>query len=113
MAADVDALNYPYIRVRHVEWLKRTLLIFPHVVRMTPDSHAPADDPAVSEFVWTSGSRGPLLRSARLWDQHVQNAQYTLIEELKALRDRRGADFMDNFNRHRCHPALGREGTGG
>ena len=41
-----DALNYPYIRVRDVEWLKRALLVFPHVVRMTPGfaRGAPADD---------------------------------------------------------------------
>ena len=37
MAAQLDALNYPYIRVRSLDWLKRTLLIFPHVVRMTPE----------------------------------------------------------------------------
>ena len=52
MAGDIDALNYPYIRVRSADWLKRTLLIFPHVVRMTPNNHAPADDPAVEEFCW-------------------------------------------------------------
>jgi hypothetical protein len=36
MAAQLDALNCPYIRVRSIDWLKRTLLIFPHVVQMTP-----------------------------------------------------------------------------
>jgi hypothetical protein len=36
MAVQVDALNYPYIRVRDLDWLKQTLLIFPHVARMTP-----------------------------------------------------------------------------
>jgi hypothetical protein len=33
-----DALNYPYIRIRDVDWLKRSLLVFPHIVRMTPGS---------------------------------------------------------------------------
>jgi hypothetical protein len=33
MAVPVDALNYPYIRVRDLDWLKQTLLIFPHVAR--------------------------------------------------------------------------------
>lgn len=105
MAADVDALNYPYIRVRDVEWLKRTLLIFPHVVRMAPGRLAPADDPAVEEFGRTWGSRRPLLRSARLWDGHVQKAQRALVGELEDLRERRGARFMDKFKRGRSPPS--------
>jgi hypothetical protein len=44
---DVDALNYPYTRIRSADWLKRTLLIFAHVVRMSPSSNAPSDDPEV------------------------------------------------------------------
>jgi hypothetical protein len=86
MPADIDALNYPYIRIRSVEWLKRTLLIFPHVVRMTPDSSvAPGDDPEVSEFSIWQGTRGPLLRAADLTAPHVQDAQRQLIGELKRL----------------------------
>ena len=73
MPADMDALNYPYIRVRSVDWLKRTLLIFPHVVRMTPAYHAPADDPEVANFLRMEGRRGPLLRSAQLWAPHVHD----------------------------------------
>ncbi len=85
MSADVDALNYPYIRIRDVDWLKRTLLIFPHVVRMTPILRAPVDDAEIETFCDTEGLRGPLLRSADLWASHVRAAQYELIDQLKAL----------------------------
>jgi len=85
MPADIDALNYPYIRIRSADWLKRTLLIFPHVVRMTPVSNAPGDDPAIIEFCRYEGPRSPLLRSADLFAPHVEKAQMDLIEELDTM----------------------------
>jgi hypothetical protein len=33
-ALDRDSLYYPYIRIRDVNWLKATLLYFPHVRRI-------------------------------------------------------------------------------
>lgn len=84
-APDQDALNYPYIRVRDVEWLKRTLLIFPNVVRMIPAQHAPGDDPDIQPFTIERGARGPLLRAARLNDSHVLDAQRGLIAGLEGL----------------------------
>jgi hypothetical protein len=111
MPSDVDALNYPYIRVRSVDWLKRTLLVFPHVVRMTPASHAPADDPEVGEYCWTGGSRGPLLRPAKLWEPHVQEAQADLIRQLDKLRQARGSRFMDRFRQENTR-GLGGGATG-
>ena len=102
MPADVDALNYPYIRVRSTEWLKRTLLIFPHVVRMTPGINAPADDPEIAEFTWTEGRRGPLLRSADLSAPYVHNTQVELIGELRRLFRSKGPTFRDRF-KHRAH----------
>lgn len=103
MAADVDALNYPYIRVRSADWLKRTLLIFPHVVRMTPFEGAPADDPEIAAFAQFAGRRAPLLRSADLHNTHVYEAQRELVAE---LRTRLGADER-NFRRR-----FGRESAG-
>src|SRR5690242_6977387 len=82
MAAQLDALNYPYIRVRSLDWLKRTLLIFPHVVRMTPDVRAPAEDPEISAFSDIVSGRYPLLRAADLHSRHVHDAQLELIAEL-------------------------------
>ena len=99
MAADMDALNYPYIRVRSADWLKRTLLIFPHVARMTPYNDAPADDPEVRPFCWQMGRRGPLLRPADLWDHHVREAQVDLIHALDRLFERKGKKFRDSLRR--------------
>jgi hypothetical protein len=107
MPADMDALNYPYIRVRSVDWLKRTLLIFPHVARMTPEYQAPADDPEVSEFVRTDGRRGPLLRSAKLWAPHVHQAQLELMTELRTLFRRRGSAFRNRFKQEAWYDADG------
>ena len=86
MPADTDALNYPYIRVRSADWLKRTLLIFPHVARMTPFDNAPADDPEVEAFCWQRGRRGPLLRPADLHAPHVERAQRELMHGLHDLQ---------------------------
>ena len=68
---DADALNYPYIRVREVEWLKRTLLIFPHVVRMVPENDPPEDSPEIKEFCRLTGRRGPLLRPVDIYSAPV------------------------------------------
>lgn len=94
MLPDMDALNYPYIRIRDVDWLKRTLLIFPHVVRMTPRYGGPGDEPDVEEFCHTEGLRGPLLRSADLQARDVIGAQRDLIGQLLEL-DRRAGLFAD------------------
>jgi hypothetical protein len=99
MAADKDALNYPYIRVRSVDWLKRTLLIFPHVVRMTPAWGAPADDPEISAFMNFEGRRGPLLRAADLQGTPVHKAQHALIEELRSRIEVDGSTFRNRFGR--------------
>lgn len=85
--AVADALNYPYVRVRDVEWLKRTLLVFPHVVRMTPGSErgAPADDHQIALFTYPRNDEEvPLLRPARLDLQHVYECQLELRNELES-----------------------------
>jgi len=97
MTADVDALNYPYIRVRSADWLKRTLLLFPHVVRMSPFENAPADDPDVREFTHHLGSRGPLLKSANLWAPHVEDAQHELIRQIDDLLTEKGDQFRQSL----------------
>jgi hypothetical protein len=94
MAVQVDALNYPYIRVRDLEWLKQTLLIFPHVARMTPAVRAPAEDPEISAFTSLANKkdRYPLLRVANLYSANVHDAQSELILELRSRleNDRKG-----------------------
>lgn len=103
MPADMDALNYPYIRVRSAEWLKRTLLIFPHVVRMSPVQNAPADDPEVAAFTGIMGRRAPLLRAADVQADHVRAAQHQLVEDLRHRLASDGPAFRRRF---------GREGAG-
>jgi len=106
MAADVDALNYPYIRVRDVDWLKRTLLIFPHVVRMMPRYNAPQDDPEVAEFCTLEGRRGPLLRPADLSNRHIRAAQTKLIEDINGHLDTDGQSFRARFGREAAEAEL-------
>jgi hypothetical protein len=78
MALDVDALNYPYIRIRDVEWLKRTLLVFPHVARIAPSSGAPEDRPEIAAIRDLEGRRGPLLRNVDLDSSNIWNDQWEL-----------------------------------
>ena len=106
---DADALNYPYIRVRDVDWLKRTLLLFPTVVRMTPFQDAPADDPDVHPFTQTFGRHGPLLRSAQISAPHVERAQRDLIRQLEVLRSTSADDLVERYG---C-ASVRRSGAGG
>jgi hypothetical protein len=99
MAANVGALNYPYIRVRSVDWLKRTLLIFPHVVRMTPCRDAPADDPEIATFTEYGSRLRPLLRAAELDSPHVHEAQHQLIEDLRGRLEVEGPAFRERYGR--------------
>ena len=78
MAIDADALNYPYIRIRDVNWLKRTLLVFPHVVRISPYIGAPTDSPEVEAFRRLDGRRGPLLQSVDLDNVNIWEEQAKL-----------------------------------
>ncbi len=99
MPAEIDALNYPYIRVRSVDWLKRTLLIFPHVVRMTPFRDAPADDPEIAAFTDIVVREKPLLRAADLQSRHVYEALRELITELKSRLEVEGTAFLAGYSR--------------
>lgn len=99
MAVAVDALNYPYIRVRSVDWLKRTLLIFPHVARMTPNIRAPAEDPQISAFTQLGEGRYPLLRPAKLRSPHVLSAQADLITELRSRLDQDRKGFRSRYGK--------------
>jgi hypothetical protein len=99
MSLDADALNYPYIRIRDVEWLKRTLLVFPHVVRIAPTYGAPEDSPEVAAFRNLNGRRGPLPRNVDLESSNIWNDQMELksrvANELSADR----AKFVGRFGR--------------
>jgi hypothetical protein len=61
-ALDREALYYPYIHIRSVEWLKATLLCFPQLRRIMPSGFQVEDPPEVSAFRKINGAGGePLL----------------------------------------------------
>lgn len=97
--AGVDALNYPYIRVRSIDWLKQTLLIFPHVVRISPWVNPPAEDPQISEFMRIMSDRYPLLRGADLNSTFVEQAQSELMEEIRTRLEQDRAGFLARYGR--------------
>ena len=99
MPAGLDALNYPYIRVRSLDWLKQTLLIFPHVVRMTPDTRAPADDDEIAAFARIESGRYPLLRPADLNSSYVHDAQFGLIAEIRSRLQQDREGFLARYGR--------------
>ncbi|AVC45690.1 MULTISPECIES: hypothetical protein [Rhizobium] len=99
MAGDLDALNFPYIRIRDPEWLKKTLLVFPHVVRISPSQDAPHDDPAIRAFCDAQGRRGPLLRDLDLDDANIWDDQYRLQQRISAKLDEPHSTLKKLFDR--------------
>jgi hypothetical protein len=99
MALDMDALNYPYIRIRDVEWLKRTLLVFPHVARIAPSYGAPKDSDEVAKFCRLEGRRGSLLRNVDLDKTTIWDDQSELMSRISNTleADRRG--FLHTYGR--------------
>ncbi|ATC33022.1 hypothetical protein CA606_12180 [Caulobacter vibrioides] len=94
----IDALNYPYIRVRDVEWLKKTLLLFPHVARMTPPyGRGPRDQPDIEPFAWKANGSKPLLRPADLTADFVVDAQRAFQAKLAAMYDQDTEGFRHRF----------------
>jgi hypothetical protein len=57
IALDRDALYYPYIHFRDVNWLKATLLCFPQVRRMVPPEFSLNDSPEVAQFTALKGAK--------------------------------------------------------
>lgn len=82
-AKDQDALYYPYIHIRDPEWLKRTLLVFPHLVRMVPPKFAPRDSLEIFQYLREEGRRGPLIRNADMDTSGVRRAQRTLKRRIE------------------------------
>lgn len=112
MAEIHDALNYPYIRVRDVDWLKSTLLLFPHVARIRPYD-APEDDPEIDVFARTIGARDEaLLRSIHPHDipPHLQE---DLLDHLQAALSRDGKALLCRFGKSATQQELEGRGFGG
>ena len=95
---DKDALYYPNISIPSADWLKRALLVFPHVARIVPENFMPADPKEIWAFENVEGVRGPLLRRAHLRSGGVWEAQQKLINRLK--KDvREDESFIDRFSK--------------
>ena len=103
-ALDRDALYYPFIRVKDLNWLKATLLSFPHVYRMVPPGYEVADDADVRQFGEVFGPRNrPLLIGER-------TDQPSVVERQLALRNKiQNYDpaAFDRFKLNRVQQELG------
>jgi hypothetical protein len=94
VALDRDALYYPYIHITDVSWLKATLLCFPGVRRMVPQSYVPGDSDDIKAFCDTPGPRGePLLTSVDLFSPAARAAEKRLLVKLKEHDKTIRADF--------------------
>jgi hypothetical protein len=104
---DRDALYYPNISIPSVDWLKRALLVFPHVARIVPENFMPADSKEVWEFENVEGVRGgPLLRRAYLGSGGVWDAQQKLVNRLSE-DVRRDDSFIDRFGKESANRFVG------
>lgn len=75
-----DAIYYPYIHIRSIDWLKRALLVFPHVARILPRYFRAGDSDEIRKFADTLGRWDmPLLRSADIQTEGVREAQRKLL----------------------------------
>ena len=62
VALDRDALYYPYIEIKSVNWLKATLLCFPQVRCIVPGTWSNDQYSRFKEFLEIKGARdAPLL----------------------------------------------------
>jgi hypothetical protein len=85
VALDRDGLYYPYIHVTDPNWLKSTLLCFPHLRRMVPANYAPDDSKEIREFCEVMGPSGtPLLTSVDLFSPGAKRAEISLLQKLQA-----------------------------
>ena len=84
VAVDRDALYYPFIHITDVTWLKATLLCFPSVRRMVPQSYVPSDSAEIKEFCDIEGPRGvPLLTRVDLFSSEARAAEQRLLALLE------------------------------
>jgi hypothetical protein len=86
-AVDRFALYYPYIHLRDSNWAKSTLLWFGQIRRIAPDGFELKDTKEIQELVNEVGPNGPLISSARLFDQEVLMAKQALAEKIMANLD--------------------------
>ena len=106
-----NALYYPYIHIRDINWLKATLLLFPQVRRMIPyGDYVPDDPPEIREFATISIRRKPLLTRADLKRPRVVKAQIALAAKLR--NDAGDRSFRRRYDRKAAAPELAKDPLG-
>lgn len=91
---DRDALYYPYIQIRDVNWLKATLLCFPHVHRIVPRDYRMQEPAGIEEFRHVKGLRGnPLLVDQSTDQEAVFHLQERLLDRLVVHSDELAARY--------------------
>jgi hypothetical protein len=104
VALDRDALYYPYVHIKDVNWLKATLLCFPNVRRMVPTNYAPDDSDEIREFCHTLGPRGDaLLTDVDLFSEAATVAEEDLLRKLK----RNDAFIRSRYSKRKTIAQLG------
>jgi hypothetical protein len=107
-----DGLYYPYINVRSLNWLKATLLCFPHVLRMVPREYLLRDLPEMREFSETEGAAGrPLLQAIDVLDPAYLGAQRSFLHRLNHDFECAPDLLIRKFSRDRAVSDYGEAGT--
>lgn len=96
---DRGALYYPYIHIRDMNWLKGTLLCFPHVYRMVPGRYKIKDEPVARRFKKLRGPHDrPLLNEAWIEKGPAFAAEGQLLRRLKADYPKSGVKLHEKFS---------------
>jgi hypothetical protein len=96
---DRDALYYPYINIRDMDWLQGTLLCFPHVFRMVPSGYRIKDEPVARRFRELRGSQGrPLLDEAWIEQGPAFAAEDLFLRRLNADYPKSGLKLHEKFS---------------
>jgi hypothetical protein len=77
------ALYYPYVHIRTEHWLKATLLFFPAVKRIVPETYTPEDLPSIIKYTEIEGRAGPLLQAVPSFSSAARAAQSRLLRKLE------------------------------
>jgi hypothetical protein len=80
------ALYYPYVHIRTEHWLKATLLFFPAVKRIVPETYTPEDLPNIIKYTEIEGVAGPLLQAVPS-SPATDAAQARLLRKLQEHED--------------------------
>lgn len=84
---DRDALYYPYIHIRDVNWLKAALLCFPHVRRMVPAGFSLNDASDIRPFSTLYLDNKPLLIEEETYSEEIEAAFQSFLSNVEPRLD--------------------------